>query len=60
VIKAAQFGSGKYFVNASLMDSAGRHLSDLPQACSFDVPYYELAAGMLHAEPEAIDLGTDA
>ncbi len=57
VLRDARFGAGKYFVNASLMDSAGRHLSDMPQACSFDVPYYDLATGMLHAEPEAIDLG---
>jgi ABC-2 type transport system ATP-binding protein len=50
-ISNVQFGAGKYFVNASLMDSAGRHLHDLPQACSFNVPYYKLAAGVVHAVP---------
>lgn len=58
VLKDAQFGAGKYFVNASLMDSAGRHLSDLPQACSFDVPYYPLAVGVIHAVPEVVDLSS--
>ena len=55
--KDVRFGTGKYFVNASLMDLAGRHIHDLPQVVSFDVPYYELAVGMVHAEPEAVDLG---
>lgn len=55
VLRDARFGAGKYFVNASLMDSAGRHLSDLPQACSFDAPYYPLAVGMVHAVPEVVE-----
>ncbi len=58
VLHAAQFGAGKYFVNASLMDRAGRHLSDMPQACSFDVPYYPLAVGVIHAVPEVVDLSS--
>ncbi|MFK3671634.1 ABC transporter ATP-binding protein [Leifsonia aquatica] len=58
VLRDARFGAGKYFVNASLMDSAGRHLSDVPQACSFDVPYYPLAVGMVHAVPEVLDLSS--
>ncbi|ANF32878.1 ABC transporter [Leifsonia xyli] len=55
VLRDARFGAGKYFVNASLMDRAGRHLSDMPQACSFDVPYYPLAVGMVHAVPEVVE-----
>ncbi len=55
VLHDARFGAGKYFVNASLMDSAGQHLSDMPQACSFDVPYYPLAVGMVHAVPEVVE-----
>jgi ABC-2 type transport system ATP-binding protein len=56
-IKDARFGSGKYFVNVSLMDEAGRHIHDLPQVASFDVPYYEYAVGAMHAKPVADDLG---
>jgi ABC-2 type transport system ATP-binding protein len=37
------------------MDRAGRHLSDKPQACSFDVPYYPLAIGMVHSVPEVVE-----
>jgi ABC-2 type transport system ATP-binding protein len=55
LLRDARFGAGKYFVNASLMDRAGRHLSDMPQACSFDVPYYPLAVGMVHAVPEVVE-----
>jgi ABC-2 type transport system ATP-binding protein len=55
LLRDARFGAGKYFVNASLMDKAGRHLSDMPQACSFDVPYYPLAVGMVHAVPEVVE-----
>lgn len=50
-LKDTQFGSGKYFVNISLIDSAGRHFADLPQACSFDVANNPLAVGMTYAEP---------
>ncbi len=56
-IKDVRFGTGKYFVNASLMDLAGRHIHDLPQVASFDVPYYGLAVGAVHAEPVVEDLG---
>lgn len=55
LLRDARFGAGKYFVNASLMDRAGRHLSDMPQACSFDVPYYPLAVGMVHTVPEVVE-----
>jgi len=55
--KDVRFGTGKYFLNASLMDFAGRHIHDLPQVTSFDVPYYEYAVGAVYAEPTAEDLG---
>ncbi|WP_245861712.1 ABC transporter ATP-binding protein [Compostimonas suwonensis] len=50
-LKNPMFGGGKYFVNVSLMDYAGRHLHDFPQACTFNVTTQELAAGTLYAEP---------
>jgi ABC-2 type transport system ATP-binding protein len=53
----AHFGTGKYFVDASMLDSAGRHLFDLPQACSFDAPYFPLAVGTVHIVPTFADLG---
>lgn len=52
VLRDARFGGGKYFVNASLMDRAGRHLSDLPQACAFDAPQSPLAVGAVFCVPE--------
>lgn len=55
ILRNVGFGAGKYFVNVSLMDDAGSHLHDLPQACSFDVPYYNLAVGTVHAVPEFVD-----
>jgi ABC-2 type transport system ATP-binding protein len=56
-LKNVNFGAGKYFINASLMDDEGRHLHDLPQVASFDVPYFDLAVGSVHAVPEFEDLG---
>lgn len=50
-LKDSRFGTGKYFVNVSLMDSAGRHFADATQACSFDVSNNSLAVGMTYAEP---------
>lgn len=47
----SRFGTGKYFVNVSLIDSSGRHFADLSQACSFDVANNSLAVGMTYAEP---------
>lgn len=46
-----RFGTGKYFVNISLLDSTGRHFADLSQACSFNVSNSTLAVGMTYAEP---------
>ncbi|MCS5716618.1 ABC transporter ATP-binding protein [Herbiconiux sp. CPCC 205763] len=57
VIKNAQFGTGRYFINTSLMDKEKRHLHDAVQNATFEVPYYPLAVGVLHAEPEMRDLG---
>jgi len=51
-LRNVNFGSGKYFVSASLMNTAGVHIHDLIQAVSFDVPYYELAVGTVYAETE--------
>jgi ABC-2 type transport system ATP-binding protein len=51
-----RFGTGKYFVNASLMDPAGRHLHDLPQATSFNVADTPLAVGTTYAEPSFADV----
>ena len=56
-IRDVHFGSGKYFVNISLMAHDGVHLHDRPQIASFDVPYYDLAAGTLFAVPEIADIG---
>ena len=54
------FGTGKYFVNASIMDSTGRHIFDLPQGCSFDVADTPLAVGTTYATPAFVDLGAMA
>ena len=51
IIRNVAFGSGKYFVNASLLDSTLRHVHDMPQACTFNVPFYPLATGTVHAQP---------
>ncbi|MFP3464428.1 ABC transporter ATP-binding protein [Leifsonia sp. SIMBA_070] len=55
LLRDSHFGAGKYFVNASLMHLAGQHLSDMPQACSFDVAYFPLAVGMVHSVPEVVE-----
>lgn len=52
VVRNAPFGTGKYFINSTLMNDEKVHLHDVPQAVSFDVPYYDLAVGIIHAEPE--------
>ncbi|MDQ0895401.1 ABC transporter ATP-binding protein [Agromyces ramosus] len=45
-------GGGKYFVNVSFMDYAGRHLHDLTQAFSFNVAEHSDASGSVYAKPE--------
>ncbi|GLK17675.1 ABC transporter ATP-binding protein [Herbiconiux flava] len=52
VLHDVQFGTGKYFINSTLMNRERAHVHDVPQAVSFDVPYYDLAVGILHAQPE--------
>ncbi len=47
-----RLGSGKYFVNVSVMNSAGQHLVDRPQAASFDVVAPEQSYGILSARPD--------
>ncbi len=59
-LRDSHFGTGKYFVNASIMDSTGRHIFDLPQGCSFDVADTPLAVGTTYAEPDFVDLGASA
>ncbi len=54
ILKASTLGSGKYFVNTSLMDSASRHLHDMPQATSFNAALYERTTGMLRTEAAAM------
>ncbi|MDN4639295.1 ABC transporter ATP-binding protein [Agreia sp. PsM10] len=51
VVPDVSFGSGKYFVNISLMDEAHVHVIDKAQAASFDVPYFEAATGVVFARP---------
>lgn len=53
VLRRSAFGTGKYFINTSLMDSAGRHVHDLVQAASFDAASYERTTGVLRAEASA-------
>ncbi|MFC4243523.1 ABC transporter ATP-binding protein [Gryllotalpicola reticulitermitis] len=57
LLKNVAFGGGKYFVHASLMDMAGRHLFDLPQATNFDAPSHPDYVGIVHAEPVLSDAG---
>ena len=57
VIRDAMFSGGKYFVNVSLMDLAGRHLHDFPQAASFTVADQSDAAGSLYARPVFREIG---
>ncbi len=53
-----RFGPGKYFVNVSLMDNAGRHVHDAPQAATFDTEDYGIAVGIVNARPAFEDLGS--
>ncbi|PPF60984.1 ABC transporter ATP-binding protein [Clavibacter michiganensis] len=51
-LRNTHFGTGKYFISASLMSAPGVHLHDLIQAVSFDVPYYDLALGTVYTDTE--------
>jgi ABC-2 type transport system ATP-binding protein len=55
ILRDTHFGTGKYFVNLSIMEPSGRHLVDVPQACSFNVADTPLAAGTTYATPEFFD-----
>lgn len=57
-LKNLWLGTGKYFLNISMLDKSGRHLVDFPQAASFDVKYYPFAVGTSYLEPELLELGT--
>jgi ABC-2 type transport system ATP-binding protein len=57
LLSDCRFGAGKYFVNVSIMDEAGRHLDDARQAASFDAPAFPAAAGVLHILPRFIPEG---
>lgn len=57
VLSDARFGTGKYFVNVSLMDEAGRHLDDARLVCSFNVAQYAKSAGIVHMAPAFVDHG---
>jgi ABC-2 type transport system ATP-binding protein len=57
VLRDVRFGSGKYFVNVSILDEAGRHLDDARQALSFTVAEDARAVGSVHIVPEFTDLG---
>ncbi|GAA3630064.1 hypothetical protein GCM10022200_10920 [Microbacterium awajiense] len=56
-LRDTRFGAGKYFINVSLLDSAGRHLHDTPQACSFVATPYARATGSVFIESEFDDEG---
>ncbi len=51
-IVAPQFGTGKYFVNVSLLDEYSRHLHDRPQAVSFNVVAPANATGSIWADAQ--------
>lgn len=46
------FGPGKYFINISIMNTAGVHLHDLPQVASFDAHDPRDAVGTMYSAPE--------
>lgn len=57
VLRDARFGEGKYFVNVSLLDFAGRHLDDALIAASFNAAPWDRAVGIIRMEPEFVDAG---
>ncbi|WP_263136470.1 hypothetical protein [Curtobacterium sp. Arg-1] len=40
----------------SMMDSAGRHLHDMPECDSFEVPSFGNAVGTVYAQPTVEEL----
>jgi ABC-2 type transport system ATP-binding protein len=57
VLHDVRLGSGKYFVNVSVMNMSGQHLVDRPQAASFDVVAPEQSYGILSARPDFETVG---
>lgn len=55
-LAGARFGPGKYFVNVSIMNTAGVHLHDLVQATAFDSADDRRMVGSVHAVPTFSDL----
>lgn len=53
VLRDVNLGEGKYFVNAALIDAAGRHIHDLPQAASFNISDDPRTTGVLRLEAMA-------
>ena len=51
-LRDLRVGEGKYFINVSLMDEAGRHLDDARQVCSFNAAAFPASAGPLYIVPE--------
>lgn len=59
VLRNVRLGSGKYFINVSMLDRSNRHLADHPQAVAFNVAYYPMATGTSYLEPELVDIGPE-
>ncbi|WP_258046176.1 ABC transporter ATP-binding protein [Leifsonia shinshuensis] len=56
-LRNVQLGTGKYFINVSMLDRSNRHLADHPQAVAFNVAYYPKATGTSYLEPEFTAIG---
>ncbi|UCR90343.1 ABC transporter ATP-binding protein [Mycetocola spongiae] len=52
IFKNCNFGDGKYFVNVSILNRAGQHLFDRPQASSFNSETPIPAGGAMYLESE--------
>jgi ABC-2 type transport system ATP-binding protein len=59
-LENAGFAGGKYFISISLMSSAGVHLHDLPEACSFNIVNDRRFVGSVFAVPSVRDLGASS
>jgi ABC-2 type transport system ATP-binding protein len=55
-LEDVRLGTGKYFVNISMLDKSGRHLADAPQAVDFDVVHYPRATGTSYMEPRLVEI----
>ncbi|GAA2080018.1 hypothetical protein GCM10009840_14180 [Pseudolysinimonas kribbensis] len=52
VLDDLRLGPGKYFINVSVMDFAGRHLHDASQVADFNTSDDGLSVGVVHSTPE--------